>query len=540
MKKNKYQILLFEKINNQLGVWMDEDLMEMVDNDELYRFLHSIKGTAGTIELIGLQHLAETLMTKLEKKKIPQWEKSDLRVFLAELISLTYEFESYEEPVGPSPQKKSAEDEMWVQIIDDDVSMMILLKDILEEQGWMVIANTQAEKAIEQYFAIQPDCLIIDIHLQSKSGFQILEDIQDHNKKRFVPKIMISAKNDRDTRIAAYKMGADDFIEKPVDLEEFIVRVDRQLQRKRMFDEFVLTDELTKISNRKCMEETLSSSLVKFKNGGQMFSVGILDIDHFKNINDQFGHLIGDQVLIDFAQFLKKNIRDSDEVFRFGGEEFVVFLPNTNEEDALRLMNKLLEMYSSKTFDHLGKAFTVTFSGGIFEVSNIKIDLSNILKKADQALYMAKENGRARMLSASALQTAESKRKLFVSIIDDDFIIRSMIKRMLETMQLDQIELDIELFEDGFKFFHSGRPEVNGEHFLVLDGMMPVMDGIEVLQKIHEQNREGLFRVLMLTARKSENDIARALHLGADDYVTKPFSITELQARIKRLIERSS
>lgn len=136
------------------------------------------------------------------------------------------------------------------------------------------------------------------------------------------------------------------------------------------------------------------------------------------------------------------------------------------------------------------------------------------------------------------LNNIYTKETLFVSVIDDDAIIRTMLIRILKGMAFNHFELDIETFEDGQQFFESKRLEENGIHFLILDGIMPVMDGIEILQKVKKTENGRNIHVLMLTGRKRETDIERALKLGADDYITKPFSIKELQARIERLIKR--
>ncbi|NRD78257.1 response regulator transcription factor [Bacillus sp. BRMEA1] len=127
------------------------------------------------------------------------------------------------------------------------------------------------------------------------------------------------------------------------------------------------------------------------------------------------------------------------------------------------------------------------------------------------------------------------KKIIYVSIIDDDRIIRSMLLQILKTMDFEEFQLDMEAFADGLQFFESQRLNREGKHFLILDGVMPIMDGIEILQKVKQESNATVF---MLSGRKSEADIERALKLGADDYVTKPFGIKELQARIKRLITR--
>ena len=136
------------------------------------------------------------------------------------------------------------------------------------------------------------------------------------------------------------------------------------------------------------------------------------------------------------------------------------------------------------------------------------------------------------------LHNIYTKETLFVSVIDDDAIIRTMLIRILKGMAFNHFELDIDTFGDGQQFFESKRLEENGIHFLILDGVMPVMDGIEILQKVKKIENGRNIHVLMLTGRKRETDIERALILGADDYITKPFSIKELQARIERLIKR--
>lgn len=379
MDLNKYKKLLFQKIKSQISFWFETKDLLYIENSEVYRFLHSIHGSSGTMQLGGLHQLSGRLMNLIEAKSHKKWEREELRTFLDDLISLSYEYENFVED-EKNKERRQDENVPLIQIIDDDVSMLIVLKDTLEEKGWMVAANTDPKKAITQYFDLNPDCVIIDLHLQGSSGFQVLDDLQNDNNQLFVPKIMSSQINDRETRLNAYKLGADDFMVKPFDLEELTVRIEHLLKRKKLYDQLVILDGLT-----------------------------------------------------------------PPEI---------------------------------------------------------------------------------------------TKKTLYVSVIDDDAIIRSMLMRILKIMVFDHFELDLEAFEDGLQFFESKRLEKTGDHFLILDGVMPVMDGIEILQKVKKVEKGRNFHVLMLTGRKSESDIERALKLGADDYVTKPFSIKELQARIERLIKR--
>lgn len=536
MALEEYQNLLFEKVKKQMTDWFNLEDQQSVEYDEVYRFLHSIVGTAGTVQLGGLFLVASKLMVQLETYEKQHWNKNELRDLLFELVSLSYEYEHFkdtelkrEEPnLGNIP---------LVQIIDDDVSMLILMKEAMEANGWMVIANTEPEKAISQYYDFHPDCLVINLDLQQKMGFKMLANIQQHNHKQFIPMVITSTQNDRDTRMNAYKMGADDFMEKPIDIEEFIVRINRQLQRKETFDHSVMIDELTQVYNRRFLFDMLERTIKDFERSKIAFSIALLDLDFFKEINDTYGHLTGDRVLENFGSFLKENIRSADTVFRYGGEEFVILFPKTTDEEAKEVLTRILNDFSKIAFHEQEEIFHITFSAGVYMASIPGEGSLEILRIADEALYEAKDKGRARVESAN--QTMKQPNAILnVSVIDDDAIIRTVLVRILENMVVNKVLLNIESYDNGEKFFAADRLAQKGKHFLILDGVMPVMDGIEVLNKVKQTEHSERVHVLMLTGKKTEYDIARALKLGADDYVTKPFSITELQTRIHRLIQR--
>jgi two-component system cell cycle response regulator len=534
----KYKNLLFQKIKRQISQWFDSDSTELIPNDEVYRFLHTLKGSAGTLQLGGLFQLSGSLLERVKGMGDKQWKKEELKDFLYDLISLTYDYESFIEIEKTALSTSRDERIPLIQIIDDDVSMLILLKDVLEQKGWMVIANTTPEKAISQYYDVNPDCVIIDVHLPKRNGIEILEELERHTSKMFVPKIMISILSDRETRINAFRKGADDFIEKPIDFEELTVKIERHLKRKQVYEQSVLLDELTNLYNRKFLANVYSHNINDLKRNKQPFSLAMLDLDHFKKVNDQYGHLVGDKVLASFASFIKNATRSSDTVIRYGGEEFLILFPNTNLHLAMDIVSRILEDFSKQPFNAGENQFSVTFSAGVYSVMDPNDTLEKALNCADQALYKAKESGRARVESMSRDLPEMAKRKLYLSIIDDDGIIRTMLTRVFKSMILDHYEADVQAFENGIKFFESNRLQEHGEHFLILDGVMPVMDGLEILKRVKSSKYDHNVLVLMLTGRKNEADIALALKYGADDYITKPFSIKELQARIERLIQK--
>ncbi|MGE7906671.1 response regulator transcription factor [Peribacillus sp. NPDC094092] len=158
------------------------------------------------------------------------------------------------------------------------------------------------------------------------------------------------------------------------------------------------------------------------------------------------------------------------------------------------------------------------------------------MEEADTSLYEAKRSGRGRVESIQL--AGNNKKSLNVSFIDDDFIIRTILTKALHSLQIPHFDLNIAVYEDGPSFLKSNRAKEDVGHFLILDGVMPILDGIEVLKNVKHSSNAKLFTVLMLTGRKSTDDMANALKHGADDYVAKPFSISELQARIERLLTK--
>ncbi|WP_312097168.1 response regulator [Niallia sp.] len=533
---DKYKAIFITRITHQLKILLNKKETEIIKNKEVYALLNSIQGTSDTLDLDLLFHLVSSLMKKIEPRKV-DWTQSELKAFLSELLDICEEYEHFHEEINRIPDFRDTEVPL-IQLIDDDISLLIFLKEMMENKGWMVIANSNAEHAIEQFYSMQPDCIIIDINLPNKTGLDVLEDIQKHTKHSFVPKIICSIDNSREKRIAAYKKGADDYFEKPLDMEEFLIRIERHIERKKIFDQSVLIDELTEVYNRKFLKDSYNrfiSDVIRTKMSG---TIAIIDIDHFKKVNDVHGHVVGDKILKEFAKFLKNNIRSTDTLFRYGGEEFVIFFQRAIESDVADVLNRMLKRYSEMFFEADGERLSLTFSAGVYEIDSGDVPLKKALEIVDEALYLAKENGRACIKSANKMKETPNKKLLNISIVDDDLLSRSILKNILDSIEIDNLAINITEYEDGIQFLESNRLQENGMHFLILDGIMPVMDGLELLQIVKKTAYQHNAHILMLTGRKSEHDIAEALRLGADDYVTKPFSMKELQARIIRLITR--
>lgn len=529
-KLTKYQFMLEKKINQQIQEWKQSETN--VAKKELYQFLHTITGTAGTISLHEISDEAAQLMKTLNETGQKSWSSIEAVHFLSPVTKL---FASSQVSYVPNEYIQLAEqNKPLLLMVDSDIPYLIQRKEKLENNGWAVVVSPTIEKALTMFYDLHPDCMIVS-NSTELGGYELIRQVRETLAHELIPVVVTSSSTDKDQRIEAFTRGADDFMEEALEWDEFIVRIERQLKRSKSVKDSLLKDELTKVYNRKFLNDVyqrLSSEHTRHK---ESFSLIMIDIDFFKKINDTYGHTAGDHVLVKFAEFVRSNLRGQDVVIRYGGEEFLVLMPYTKLNEAKETANRLLEQLSQTVFAYNEHSFLVSFSAGVYEV-NSPIPLAEAVSTADSALYIAKESGRGRV--ETAVVKIEKKRRLKVAVIDDSEVIRKMLESFFKELEVEKYELEIHAYQDGVSFFEDEWHHTNDEYLIILDGVLPKMDGIEILTKLRQYPDSSRYTILMLTARKAEGDIVRALNLGADDYLTKPFSIRELEARVKVLVQR--
>jgi two-component system, cell cycle response regulator len=231
--------------------------------------------------------------------------------------------------------------------------------------------------------------------------FRSLESTRD------LPILVVAEPDDEKRAVRALDLGASDIVIKPIDSEELAARVKTQVRKKRYLDalrarldqsmELAVTDQLTGLHNRRYMRVQLESYLNRSLMGGGPVSILLCDIDHFKRVNDIHGHAAGDDVLREFGRRLSQNIRPADLACRYGGEEFVVIMPDTSQALATAAGERLRQIIGEEGFRiNRGDELRVTMSGGVATV--VPGDsLDALLQRADDALYRAKSGGRNRV-----------------------------------------------------------------------------------------------------------------------------------------------
>ena len=242
-----------------------------------------------------------------------------------------------------------------------------------------------------------PNIIISEVDLPDINGFELLEKIRKGIKTRLIPFIFISESMDTSSRIHAYQTGADAFLVKPLVPGEINAILESKLRQLSEFYNLAMTDELTTLYNRreflKKFNDEINSS------AASVISLALLDLDFFKKVNDNYGHQMGDNVLMTFADVLKNSGMERSIPARFGGEEFVMLFPGIDSHAAKNIIEDIRARFFSIQFrGDKEQIFHVNFSAGIAEYPSMAGNLSHLLSRADHALYSAKREGRARTL----------------------------------------------------------------------------------------------------------------------------------------------
>jgi two-component system, cell cycle response regulator len=258
------------------------------------------------------------------------------------------------------------------------------------------------------------DVLIISLGLANFDGLRLCSQVRSLERTRNLPLLAIAEPEDNSRLVRGLEIGVNDYLIRPIDKNEMLARVRTQVRRRRyterlrdnvqMSIEMAITDALTGLHNRRYMESHLSTLVEQAASRGKPLTVLVLDIDYFKSVNDTHGHDAGDEVLREFSQRLKKSIRGIDLACRYGGEEFVVVMPETDMAVATMVAERLRRRIASEPFpiSQGANSVEVTISIGLAARHSASDNAANILKRADQALYRAKRDGRNRVVADAA------------------------------------------------------------------------------------------------------------------------------------------
>ncbi len=284
-----------------------------------------------------------------------------------------------------------------ILIVDDTVTNLDILSELLSDYD--VIEATNGKDALDIVEEDDIDLILLDIMMPEMDGFEVCKKLKENVETKNIPIIFITAKTDETSIVQAYDIGGADYVTKPFLPKELLSRVKKELHIQDMMAELKLlasTDPMTKLYNRRYFSKISEHTLDLSKREKKDLSIIMLDIDKFKKVNDTYGHSVGDEVIIHLANEMRNNQRKSDISARFGGEEFVILLPNTDSEGAKIVAQKLRESVENAKIVYDGtNTLSYTISLGVSQIDLSKNQtIEDGLKESDDALYEAKETGR--------------------------------------------------------------------------------------------------------------------------------------------------
>ncbi|HEX7726271.1 MAG TPA: PleD family two-component system response regulator [Rhizomicrobium sp.] len=309
-------------------------------------------------------------------------------------------------------------------LIDNNpTGRILIIEDRPESVAWFNTALAPAnevssvdsfEEALVRVRGGDYDLIVVSLGLRGFDGLRLCSQLRSLPEGRNVPILVLVSDGDRRKLTQALEMGVNDYLTRPVDKNELTARVRTQLRKKRYQDrlrhnvqlslEMAITDQLTGLHNRRYMARHLDSLISNAQKSNKPLAFLIMDIDHFKSVNDTHGHDIGDEVLREFANRISANIRGIDLACRYGGEEFVVVMPDTDVDFAYTIAERLRQGVETTPFEisRMPGSLKVTISIGIAASLGGDDNAEKLLHRADQALYRAKREGRNRVIKAAA------------------------------------------------------------------------------------------------------------------------------------------
>lgn len=299
-----------------------------------------------------------------------------------------------------------------VLIIDTDKRHAERIQGYLSEEHQVDILLEPAD-AVFQVSGVQYELSLVSMSLNDFDPLRVASQIRTVEHSRNMPIILMADEGDKPRVVRALDLGVNDFINRPIERNELKARVRTQIRRHRYAMELresvnnsiamAVTDDLTGLYNRRYFDRHLNILLSKAQEQDRNLAVMILDIDHFKSVNDTYGHDVGDMVLKEFSARMKRNIRGVDLACRFGGEEFVVLMPDTDVSNAELVAERVRQAVGEKTFEINGqRPLTVTVSVGVSFNESLADTSESLIKRADLALYRAKREGRNRVILDAA------------------------------------------------------------------------------------------------------------------------------------------
>jgi diguanylate cyclase (GGDEF)-like protein len=321
---------------------------------------------------------------------------------------------------APAPEGRER-----ILVVDDHPDNVEIIHARLVSRGFVVETAANGEEALEKVRANPPQLILLDVMMPLMDGYEVSRRVKGDKSLPYIPIILVTARDSTQDKVEGLDAGADDYLTKPVNFPELEARVRSMLRVKRLQDELdqknrelevankrlrklSITDGLTELYNHRHIHELLHEEFERSKRSGEPMAVAMLDLDHFKQVNDTHGHPTGDVILYETARMIREMAREIDMIGRYGGEEFIAILPGADEEAAAQFAERIRRRVEEHTYRDEATTVRMSVSCGVASFPGEKIaSPDDLIRYADDALYVAKESGRNRVVRASQMPPTE-------------------------------------------------------------------------------------------------------------------------------------
>jgi two-component system, cell cycle response regulator len=308
-----------------------------------------------------------------------------------------------------------------ILVVDDHPDNIEIIRARLESRGFEVDTASNGQEALDRVQSRPPHLILLDVMMPLMDGYEVSRRIKNDQALPYIPIILVTARDSTQDKVEGLDAGADDYLTKPVNFPELEARVRSMLRIKRLQDELdqknreleeanrklkklSITDGLTDLFNHRHVHEQLHEEFERSRRSDDPMAVVMLDLDHFKQVNDTYGHPTGDVILYETARILRDSAREIDMIGRYGGEEFIAILPNATEDAAAQFAERVRQHVEAHVYRDEATEVRMTLSAGVASHPEFTVDNPDmLLKRADEALYRAKTGGRNRIERASAI-----------------------------------------------------------------------------------------------------------------------------------------
>ncbi len=298
---------------------------------------------------------------------------------------------------------KVKEEPYRVLVLDDSPTVLASIRKALTPFTNIHVRTLgQPAGVLDAMEDFSPDVLLLDFHMDGCNGLEVAKIIRQNAAFESTPIVYLTADTSESVQLEAMRNGGDDFLTKPISQAQLANTVISKAERYRGLRRLMVEDSLTGLYNHVKTKALLQQSLLMADRQKASLSYAILDIDHFKVVNDTYGHSVGDKVIRALSRFLKQHVRRADVVGRYGGEEFVVVFVDSHLEDAFHKLEQMRQIFSSVLHAYDGGSFSVSFSAGVAGYPGYG-SMAELIVAADEALYAAKRAGRNRVMRANAV-----------------------------------------------------------------------------------------------------------------------------------------